>query len=73
VGAVVCLLGRAYYAVEVQRLRAELMPSFLHHVTVLTLAKELLGRKLNMVLLVYIGGLWLRIRGMAAPRRLQPA
>ena len=58
---------------------------FLHHLIVLTLAKELLGLKLNnwwwfalanaalLVLLVGIGQLWLGIRGFAARRRLQPA
>ncbi|MEX2220585.1 MAG: heparan-alpha-glucosaminide N-acetyltransferase domain-containing protein [Candidatus Rokuibacteriota bacterium] len=93
-GAVFCLLGLAYYAVEIKRLPAEwlvilgrtaLMLYFLHHLIVLTLAKELLGLKLNgwwwyavantalLVLLVYIGRLWLAIRGIAARRRLQPA
>ena len=93
-GSVFCLLGLAYYAVEVRRLPAEwlvilgrtsLMLYFLHHLIVLTLAKELLGLKLNnwwwyalanavlLVLLVGIGRLWLGIRGFAARRRLQPA
>ena len=93
-GAVFCLLGLAYYAVEVKRLpaawlvilgRTSLMLYFLHHLIVLTLAKELLGLKLNnwwwyalayavlLVLLVGIGRLWLGIRGIAARRRLQPA
>jgi uncharacterized membrane protein len=93
-GAVFCLLGLAYYAVEVKRLpaawlvilgRTALMLYFLHHLIVLTLAKELLGLKLNnwwwyalanaalLVLLVGIGRLWLGIRGIAARRRLQPA
>lgn len=93
-GAVFGLLGLAYYAVEVKRLPAEwlvilgrtsLMLYFLHHLIVLTLAKELLGLKLNdwwwytvanvalAVLLVYIGRLWLGIRGLTARLRLQPA
>jgi hypothetical protein len=64
--------------------RTSLMLSFLHHLIVLTLAKEWLGLKLNnwwyalanaalLVLLVGIGRLWLAIRGVAARRRLQPA
>ena len=65
--------------------RTSLMLYFLHHLIVLTLAKELLGLKLNnwwwyalayavlLVLLVGIGRLWLSIRGIAARRRLQPA
>jgi hypothetical protein len=94
VGSVFCLLGLAYYAIEVRRLpagwlvvlgRTSLMLYFLHHLIVLTLAKELLGLKLNnwwwfalanavlLVLLVGIGRLWLGIRGFAARRRLQPA
>jgi fucose 4-O-acetylase-like acetyltransferase len=94
VGAVFCLLGLADYAIEVKRLPAEwlvtlgrtsLMLYFLHHLIVLTLAKELLGLKLNnwwwyalanaalLVLLVGIGRLRLGIRGFAARRRLQPA
>jgi hypothetical protein len=94
VGSVFCLLGLAYYAIEVKRLpagwlvilgRTSLMLYFLHHLIVLTLAKELLGLKLNnwwwfalanaalLVLLVGIGQLWLGIRGFAARRRLQPA
>jgi uncharacterized membrane protein len=92
-GAVFCLLGLAY-AVEVKRLpagwlvilgRTALMLYFLHHLIVLSLAKELLGLKLNnwwwyalanvalLVLLVGIGRLWLGIRGSVARRRLQPA
>lgn len=94
VGSVFCLLGLAYYAVEIKRLparwlvilgRTSLMLYFLHHLIVLTLAKEWLGLKLNswwwyalanavlLVLLVGIGALWLAIRGVAARRRLQPA
>lgn len=93
-GAVFCLLGLAYYAVEVKRLpagwlvilgRTALMLYFLHHLIVLTLAKEWLGLRLNnwwwyalayaalLVLLVGIGRLWLGIRGIVARRRLQPA
>ena len=93
-GSVFCLLGLAYYAVEVRRLPAEwlvilgrtaLMLYFLHHLLVLTLAKEYLGLKLNnwwwyaladaalLALLVGIGHLWLGIRSMAARRRLRPA
>ncbi len=93
-GSVFCLLGLAYYAIEVKRLpagwlvilgRTSLMLYFLHHLIVLTLAKELLGLKLNnwwwytlacaalLVLLVGIGRLWLGIRGLVARRRLQPA
>ena len=93
-GSVFCLLGLAYYAIEVKRLpagwlvilgRTSLMLYFLHHLIVLTLAKEVLGLKLNnwwwytlacaalLVLLVGIGRLWLGIRGFAARRRLQPA
>jgi uncharacterized membrane protein len=94
VGSVFCLLGLAYYLVEVKRLpagwlvilgRTSLMLYFLHHLIVLTLAKEWLGLKLNnwwwyalanavlLVLLVGIGRLWLAIRAVAARRRLQPA
>jgi uncharacterized membrane protein len=94
VGSVFCLLGLAYYLVEVKRLpagwlvilgRTSLMLYFLHHLIVLTLAKEWLGLKLNnwwwyalanaalLVLLVGIGRLWLGIRDIAARRRLQPA
>lgn len=94
VGSVFCLLGVAYYLVEVKRLpagwlvilgRTSLMLYFLHHLIVLTLAKEWLGLKLNnwwwyalanaalLVLLVGIGRLWLGIRDIAARRRLQPA
>jgi uncharacterized membrane protein len=94
VGSVFCLLGLAYYLVEVKRLpsgwlvilgRTSLMLYFLHHLIVLTLAKEWLGLKLNnwwwyalanavlVVLLVGIGRLWLAIRGIAARRRLQAA
>ena len=92
-GAVFCLLGLAYYAVEIRRLPAEwlvilgrtsLMLYFLHHLIVLTLAKEWLGLKLDswwryglanavlLILLVGIGQLWLGVRSIAA-RRLQPA
>jgi uncharacterized membrane protein len=55
-GSVFCLLGLAYYAIEVKRLpagwlvilgRTSLMLYFLHHLIVLTLVKELLGLKLN--------------------------
>jgi uncharacterized membrane protein len=94
-GAVFCLLGLAYYAIEVRRLpcewlvvlgRTSLMLYFLHHLLVLTLAKELLGLTLNnwwwyalanavlLLLLVWIGRFWLAIRGSILPRRrLQPA
>lgn len=93
-GSGFCLLGLAYYAVEVKRLpagwlvvlgRTALMLYFLHHLIVLTLAKEWLGLALNnwwwyalayavlMALLVGIGRLWLGIRGVVARRRLQPA
>jgi uncharacterized membrane protein len=93
-GSVFCLLGLAYYAIEVKRLpagwlvilgRTSLMLYFLHHLIVLTLAKEWLGLQLNnwwwyaladaalLVLLVGIGRLWLGIRGIVARRRLQPA
>jgi uncharacterized membrane protein len=93
-GSVFCLLGLAYYAVEVKRLpagwlvilgRTALMLYFLHHLVVLTLAKEILGLKLNdwwwfalanaglAVLLVGIGRLWLGIRAVAARGRLQAA
>jgi len=92
-GAVFSLLGLAYYLVELKRLpvgwlvvlgRTALMLYFLHHLLVLTLAKEWLGIKLNdwwwyavanaalMVALVYLGRLWLHIRSIAG-RRLQPA
>ena len=55
-GAVFCLLGLAYYLVEVRRLPAEwlvilgrtsLMLYFLHHLLVFTLMNEWLGWKLN--------------------------
>lgn len=55
-GAVFALLGLAYYLVEIKRLpvgwlvvlgRTSLMLYFLHHLLVLTLAKEWLGIKLN--------------------------
>ncbi len=55
-GSVFCLLGLAYYAIEVKRLpvgwlvilgRTALMLYFLHHLIVLTLVKEVLGLKLN--------------------------
>jgi len=55
-GSVFCLLGLAYYAIEVKRLpvgwlvilgRTSLMLYFLHHLIVLTLVKEVLGLKLN--------------------------
>jgi uncharacterized membrane protein len=94
-GAVFSSLGLAYYAIESKRApcewlvilgRTSLMLYFLHHLIVLTLAKELLGLKLNnwwwyalanavlLVLLVGIGRLWLGIRGSITPRRrLQPA
>lgn len=93
-GSVFSLLGLAYYLVEVRRLpvewlvvlgRTSLMLYFLHHLLVLTLAKEWLGLKLNdwgwfalanagvLLALVGIGRLWLAIRGVAARRRLQPA
>ena len=93
-GSVFSLLGLAYYAVEVKRLpagwlvilgRTALMLYFLHHLIVLTLAKESLGLKLNnwwwyalacaglTVLLVGIGRLWLGIRGLWARPRLEPA
>ena len=93
-GAVFCLIALAYYAVEIRRLPAEwlvilgrtaLMLYFLHHLLVLTLAKEMLGLKLNnwwwytlanaalLLLLVYLGRLWLAIREMAPWRRLQPS
>jgi uncharacterized membrane protein len=64
--------------------RTSLMLYFLHHFIVFSLASEWLGWKLNdwwqyslanavlMVLLVFVGKLWLGIRG-AASRRLQPA
>jgi hypothetical protein len=92
-GTVFSLLGLAYYLVEIKRLpvgwlvvlgRTSLMLYFLHHLLVLTLAKEWLGIKLNdwwwyafanaalMVALVYLGRLWLQIRRIAA-RRPQPA
>jgi uncharacterized membrane protein len=93
-GAVFCLIGLAYYAIEIKRLpakwlvilgRTALMLYFLHHLLVLTLAKEWLGLKLNnwlwyslanvalLLLLVYLGRLWLGIRGLAPWRRLQPS
>jgi hypothetical protein len=93
-GAVFCLLGLAYYLVEVRRLpaqwlvilgRTSLMLYFLHHLLVLTLAKELLALRLNnwwwfalanavlLILLVGIGRLWLEVRDVAARRRLQIA
>jgi hypothetical protein len=64
--------------------RTSLMLYFLHHLLVLTLATEWLGVKLNdwwwyafanaalMVALVFLGRLWLQIRGIAGSR-LQPA
>jgi fucose 4-O-acetylase-like acetyltransferase len=64
--------------------RTSLMLYFLHHFIVFSLTSEWLGWKLNdwwqyslanavlMVLLVFVGKLWLGIRG-AASRRLQPA
>ena len=93
-GSVFCLLGLAYYAVEVRRLPAEwlvilgrtaLMLYFLHHLIVLTLAKEYFGLKLNnwwwyvladavlLARLVWIGRLWLGIRSVATRRRLRLA
>ena len=93
-GSVFCLLGLAYYAIEVKRLpagwlvvlgRTALMLYFLHHLLVLTLGKELLGLKLNrwwqfalanavlLLVLVYLGRLWLGIREVAPWRRLQPS
>jgi uncharacterized membrane protein len=92
-GSVFCLLGLAYFLVEVKRLpagwlvilgRTSLMLYFLHHFIVFSFTHEWLGWKFNrwwqywlanavlMVLLVYIGKLWLGVRGMAS-RRLQPA
>jgi hypothetical protein len=71
------LLGLAYYLVEARRLPVGWL-------VVLTLAHEWLGVKLNswwwyalanaalLVVLVYVGRLWLQIRSIAA-RRLQPA
>jgi uncharacterized membrane protein len=64
--------------------RTSLMLYFLHHFIVFSFTREWLGWKFNswwqywlanvvlMVLLVYIGKLWLGLRGMAA-RRMQPA
>lgn len=64
--------------------RTSLMLYFLHHFIVLSITHEWLGWKFNrwwqywlanavlMVVLVYLGKLWLGIRGLAA-RRLQPA
>jgi uncharacterized membrane protein len=90
-GAVFCALGLAYYAIEVRRAPAEwlvilgrtsLMLYVLHHLLVLTLAKEWLGLRLNdwwwfilanaglLLLLVGIGRLWLELRGLAARRRV---
>jgi uncharacterized membrane protein len=55
-GSVFCLLGLAYYVVEIRRVpvgwlvvlgRTSLMLYFLHHVLVLTIAHEWLGLKLN--------------------------
>lgn len=55
-GSVFCLLGLAYYVVEVRRVpvgwlvvlgRTSLMLYFLHHVLVLTIAHEWLGLKLD--------------------------
>jgi uncharacterized membrane protein len=94
-GSVFVLLGLAYYAIESRGLRVgwlvvlgrtSLMLYFLHHLIVLTLAKELLGLKLNnwwwfalanaalLVALVGIGRLWMSLRGLATRRgRLQAA
>jgi uncharacterized membrane protein len=64
--------------------RTSLMLYFLHHFIVFSFTHEWLGWKFNhwwqyglanavlMVLLVYVGKLWLGVRGMAS-RRLQPA
>jgi uncharacterized membrane protein len=92
-GSVFCLIGLAYYLVEVRRLpvgwlvvlgRTSLMLYFVHHLIVLTLAHEWLGLKLDswwwyavanaalLVLLVYLGRLWLSIRSLASSR-LEPA
>ena len=92
-GAVFCLLGLAYYLVEVRRLparwlvilgRTSLMLYFLHHFIVFSFTHEWLGWKFNdwwqywlanavlMVMLVYIGALWLGVRSVAS-RRLSPA
>jgi hypothetical protein len=55
-GSVFCLLGLAYYVVEVRRVpvgwlvvlgRTSLMLYFLHHVLVLTISHEWLGLKLD--------------------------